>query len=97
MTRFIGKNPLLAAPYGQRFTAKATDLLVQQRAAEALLQEYSAYARSIGVEVVDDAMLVETEEQARLLSTWWQERTAVKSAGMTVEQVMNLKPWGDTK
>lgn len=52
-----------------------TNYLAQARNAQVLLDAYTSYARSIGVTVIDDAMVVETAEQADLLSAKWKELT----------------------
>ena len=48
--------------------------LEQSAAAEAVMQEYVAFARNIGCEVEGDAISC-TASQVKVLNTWWKNRT----------------------
>lgn len=64
-----------ALHYNEVYGGKLTDYNAQVMAAEKFMRAYSAYAQSIGCTVIDDAINVETPEQAEKLNVWWAEHT----------------------
>lgn len=66
-------------------------LRAQVLSAAKVMEEYVAYARSIGAVVVGDSIECDTK-QARKLHDWWKQRTFAAQYGTGVQKMRSLLP-----